>query len=202
MVRRRCPECGREIGDSAGCPSCKIELLTVRTKSRSPISKILSAEGARNEAVLLGVVLGIISLFLPYMGWSAYNGMGILDGGGSVSGIDFMASNDAVIVLGFIIFIASLALSLLKPVFGSFGLLGMWLLTLSEAPSYVVSRVPMEMLGNLIYTHWGIGYYLGWASVLIIITGLLVGKREVDSKRVEKGLERKYEYESFTKGHL
>ena len=128
----------------------------------------------RLEIAIVGVGIGILSLFQPWDdGFIWQNGTVIAQN--EMNFLSLFAAKDLVIIIVAFFFIAGMLLTILNRWFVIVEFIGMMGLTFTMS-SYVLSKLaaPNNLLNQ---TSFGIGYFLGWLSLLISATMLIDERR-------------------------
>ena len=183
-----CPNCGERVDATAdNCPSCGHDL-TLTSHHSNPLRllrrRIRYSE--RLEATTAGVLIGVFSLFLPWVGaflWSTDESGTFVIAQVSMNILDLFASNEIAIVLSASLFIAGMLLTYLSRWLVILQLMGMIGISFTMT-SYVSTRLPtvLNPSGTLSSTTGvGLGYFLGWLSILILVAVLIdqEGKTEL-----------------------
>ncbi len=130
----------------------------------------------RLEIATVGVGIGILSFFLPWDdGFIWQNGTVLAQN--EMNFFNLFAANDPTIIIVAFCFIAGMLLSILNRWFVIIEFIGMMGLTFTMS-SYILSKLAAP--NNLLHqTSFGIGYFLGWLSLLISITMLIDERRGI-----------------------
>jgi hypothetical protein len=132
------------------------------------------------EQLIVGLIFGIVSLFLPWSIASIYSGEDdwLLDRL-TMNALDFVvASEPSVLFCAFLFLIGMLLFTLNRwfVIAQLIGMIGLSLTMFSYAGSTLTSNVGPLMASEYLTTDFGLGYLLGWISILILGT-LLIGEK-------------------------
>jgi hypothetical protein len=132
------------------------------------------------EQLIVGLIFGIVSLFVPWSIASIYSGEDdwLLDRL-TMNALDFVvASEPSVLFCAFLFLIGMLLFTLNRwfVIAQLIGMIGLSLTMFSYAGSTLTSNVGPLMASEYLTTDFGLGYLLGWISILILGT-LLIGEK-------------------------
>ena len=180
-----CPKCGQYVESTASeCPACGNNFTSTPRNYQSSFIKFARRHfklSERVEIAIVGVAIGLFSMLLPWDDGFIWSG-GILLAQNEMNLIDLFAGNDLAILLGASLFIAGMLLTILNRWFVIAEFIGLMGLTFTMS-SYVISKLPVFLDPSLLYqTGFGIGYFLGWLSILISGTMLVDERRRGWSK--------------------
>ncbi len=179
-----CPNCGKKIDASAiECPNCGTNLTLTPLSSRSVLIIFVRRHfkwSERLESTIVGVILGIVSLSLPWDSAFVYSDEldGVILAQLTMNFLDLIMANQPAILFGASLFIAGMLFSVLNRWFVIVQWIGMIGLSLTMY-SYVSSKLssmtnPPDNIVSV--TEFGIGYILAWLSILIL-TAVLIGEK-------------------------
>ena len=185
-----CPKCGKYVESTAGeCHACGYNLTLTPRNYRSSFIKFARRHfklSERVEIAIVGVAIGLFSLFLPWDDgfiWSVgtYLSVGTVLAQNEMNVFNLFAANNLAILLSASLFIAGMLLTILNRWFVIAEFTGLMGLTFTMS-SYVISKLPVLVTPHLPYqTSFGIGYFLGWLSLLISFTMLIDERRGMGS---------------------
>ncbi len=182
-----CPKCGQYVESTASeCPACGSNLTLTPRNHQSSFITFAQRHfrlSDRIEIAIVGVAIGLFSLFLPWDdGFIWQNGTVLAQNETNL--IDLFAANNLAILLSASLFIAGMLLSILNRWFVIAAFIGIMGLSFTMS-SYVLSKLPSPLnpVNSLQYqTGFAIGYFLGWLSILISGTMLVDERRRGWSK--------------------
>jgi hypothetical protein len=177
-----CPKCGQNVRPTANeCPTCGNDFTLTPRDYRSSFIKFARRHfklSEQLEIAIVGVAIGTVSLLLPWDSGFVWSGDTVV-AQNAMNIFDLFAANDLVIVLGASLFVAGMLLFILNRWFVIFQFIGMMVLSFTMS-SFMISKLPSQLdpYNNFRYeTGLAIGYFLGWLSILILGTMLIVRNR-------------------------
>ena len=183
-----CPKCGQYIESTASeCPACGNNLTLTPRSYQSSFIRFARRHfklSERVEIAIVGVAIGLFSLFLPRDDgfiWSVgtYLSVGTVLAQNEMNVFNLFAANNLAILLSASLFVAGMLLTILNRWFVIAEFIGLMGLTFTMS-SYVISKLPVFLTPHLPHqTSFGIGYFLGWLSILISVTMLIDEKRGI-----------------------
>jgi hypothetical protein len=187
-----CPNCGKRIDATANeCSNCGTNLSLKPQSGRSVLVRFVRHHlkwSERFEQMILGLIIGIVSLFFPWSIASHYSvDLPFPNDQLTLNALEFLTANQPLVLIGASLFITGMVFSILNKWFVIVQLIGMiglsWTM-FSYASSALISKVGPPLGDEYETTGFGFGYILGWISILIL-GALLIGekKRERSAKR-------------------
>jgi len=179
-----CPKCGQNVKPTANeCLSCGNDLTLTPRDYRSSFIKFARRHfklSERLEIAVLGVAIGVLSLFLTWDSGFVWSG-GIVVAQNAMNVFDLFAANDFAIVLSASLFVVGMLLSILNRWFVIAEFVGMIGLSFTMS-AYVILKLPTASNppnSLQLETGLAIGYFLGWLSILILGTMLIDERRKM-----------------------
>jgi hypothetical protein len=142
----------------------------------------------RFEQMIVGLIIGIVSLFFPWSIASIYSGdLPFPNDQLILNALEFLTANQPLVFLSASLFIIGMVFSILNRWFvivQLVGMIGLSLTMFSYVSSTLTSKVGPPLGNEYETTGFGFGYLLGWLSICIL-GAMLIGEknRERSAKR-------------------
>jgi magnesium-transporting ATPase (P-type) len=180
-----CPNCGKKIDANANeCSNCGSNLSLKPQSGRSVLVRFVRDHfkwSERFEQMIVGLIIGIVSLFFPWSIASHYSvDLPFPNDQLTLNALEFLTANQPLVFLSSSLFIIGIVFSIFNKWFVIVQLIGMiglsWTM-FSYASSALTSKVGPPLGGEYETTGFGLGYLLGWLS-LLILGALLIGEKK------------------------
>jgi hypothetical protein len=173
------------------CPNCGTNLSLMPQSGRSVLVRFVRHHfkwSERFEQMIVGLIIGIVSLFFPWSIASIYSGdLPFPNDQLILNALEFLTANQPLVFLSASLFIIGMVFSILNRWFvivQLVGMIGLSLTMFSYVSSTLTSKVGPPLGNEYETTGFGFGYLLGWLSICIL-GAMLIGEknRERSAKR-------------------
>jgi len=185
----KCRKCGWPVTEQdKRCPNCGHDMQSLFRLKAAVLPSTLRRRLAlteSNSGRLVGVVLGVLAIFLVWGGVFVREGETFLIVRSmNWNALDLMQSSDLIIALGTILFLGGTLASILESRASVVQIVSLVMLAFS-LHNHMQSSLPEYAASDptyMIYSSFGIGYFLAWFSALIVLSSNVLERRDAKAK--------------------